>query len=342
MYRIYLPNEDDVVHNTRDLLQEIKNLSKEEEVVERKIKPSKKNKKDEKVKKKKKKGLFVDDNNRLSLNLSDLEKIERLYDDDYDDDDDEYSSNIINKQKKGYNKLRKAENAFKKEFAEELTLLYNLLSESTTFGKDLEEKLKSMGSSKTRGLSKYTIDLVNSITMNKNSKLSILKEIAGIKKTIADLNLKETRAASAKENEVTSERLASEYFKNIINHGMGDYKTKMTSVNLALPDQMYDSELEELDNRIESRLYNNSNPFRSEDGSKFIKYENRNVKIVVERDLDSGEWELIAIDEDGTIIPDYPIPDRGTIKKMRFSDDGRYATDNFNRMYPVSERYGFE
>mgnify|MGYP003303428225 FL=1 len=50
-------------------------------------------------------------------------------------------------------------------------------------------------------------------------------------------------------------------------------------------------------------------------------------------------WEIIAVDKDGQRIPDYPVPSKAELKKMKFSADGAWATDAYGRSYKVIEKF---
>ena len=230
-----------------------------------------------------------------------------------DDDDGE---EIIDEQKRNYKKLKKDENDFKKEFAEELTLLYKLLDETSQFGKSLEKDLSAIKGNKVRGVSKYTNDLAELVLSSKQNKLNILKEITGLKKTIADLKIKSEAKAKANETGNNSpEYLASAYFKNILSHGRNNFINVMGADGSKSDDDDYDMMAERInaiknddyddeysnDDRynaiIESRLENTINPYRSDDGNKYIEYEQRGVKLYVKKCVDTGEWEFVDIDK---------------------------------------------
>jgi len=262
--------------------------------------------------------------------------------------------NIIKEQKKNYDKLKKNSSDFKKEFAEEITLLYNLLDDTTKFGNALEQDLKSLRGSRVRGVSKYSNDLAELVLTSKQNQLNILKEISSVKKTIADLQIKADAKNKEKSGGETKspEYLASAYFKNILSHGRNDFIRHIGGDE----EDEFDSIVEEIENSkrngfivndtekdytdiLEARLNEDGNPMRSNAGSKYIEYENRNVNIVIKKNIDTGEWRLAAIDKYNEEIDDYPLPSRRELGKMKFSTDGNYATDEYGRMYNVYEYY---
>ena len=296
----------------------------------------------------------VTDRNR-EIEEDDLLDLDNLILDIRSDDENE---NIIKEQKKGYKKLKKNENEYKKEFAEELTLLYSLLDETSKFGKDLEKELSSIKGTKTRGISKYTNDLAELVLTTKQNKLNILKEITSVKKTIADLKIKVDAKSKDKEGGGNNpEHLASAYFKNILNHGRGNFISSLSNSSVSDDDndgdtygsfiekmeiarkQSEESEEDKFNQFMIDRLNSMENPYRSEAGTKYIEYENFGVKLYVKKCIDTGEWEFIAIDKNGRQIYDYPLPSKRDAGRMKFSDDGAYATDSKGRIYNVKEYY---
>lgn len=268
--------------------------------------------------------------------------------------EEDEGTNIVKEQKKGYKKLKNGENEYKKEFAEELTLLYGLLDETSKFSKDLEKDLSSLKGNKSRGISKYTNDLAELILTSKQNKLNILKEITAVKKAAADLKIKAEGKSKDKEGNGNSpEYLASAYFKNILTHGRGNFINALNNSPSDDSDDEYDSlidsiekkqnpDIDEEDDRLQRFLMQRlegGNPYRSDEGSKYIEYENRGVKLYVKKCIDTGEWEFIALDKNRIQIYDYPLPSKRDAGRMKFSDDGQYATDAKGRIYNVIEYY---
>lgn len=316
-----------------------------------------KKKKKEKKKKKKKESAelmsdYGDEDSPITSfnNESNLLDIDEIIDE--LERDDNISDSIIDEQKRGYNKLKKESNPFKKEFAEELTMLYELLDESNDFGKKLDKIFESTQKSKARGMSKYGIDTMNAILSSKQNKLQILKEIASVKKTIQDLKLKQDAKSKDKENDNSGEAAAAAYLSSIVKYGrsnflkavdedknINDIIQKDTGVIDEYEDYYFDEENEEFDNIINERLSNEGNPFRTELGNAYIELENRKVNIAIKKCIDTGDWEFIALDKDNQQVWDYPLPSKETIGKIKFSGDNRYATDKLGRSYKVIEYY---
>ena len=290
---------------------------------------------------------IADDNieRNEDTNLIDIDELLR-------DEDDDIGNLIINEQGKNYKKLKEKED-YKKEFAEELILLYRLLDETNVFGKELEKKYKSLDGTKVRGINKFVFDLGLLVLNSKQSKLNILKEISSVKKSIIDLKIKADGKKDAALNTMTSEHLASSYLKAVVNHGRSDFIKEMNnkdtysgiieSINSDSDDNNIEGynekEFSNYNEYIASRLEKENNPFRSSDGSKYIEYENLEVKLHIKKCVDTGELEFVALDKDKQQIFDYPVPTKRDVGKMKFSPDGTYATDSRGRSYRVTEYF---
>lgn len=345
--------DDDPAPNLLSALRNLQPIETEEKPVL--ITNVSSGKKSDKKKKKKKKSVLeniieatdielADDESNEDDDLLDadmaLEFQERLIEDD----------DIIKGRKKNYSKDKKDANAFKKEFADEIRLLYGLLDETSKFGKEIEKDIDRLRGSKVRGTSKYTNDLIASAISAKTAKLSIVKEIVSIKKSIADLTIKaESKKKDAEGEGMNSDRLASRFFKNILNNRRNyidaivsdDYENdaiQMLDEHGELP--MKDDDAEKYwSEKLDERISYTPNPDRSSAGDAYIKYENAGVEVFISRCIDTGEWELSAVDRDGNELDDYPLPTRRDLGKMKFSVDGQFATDDSGRIYKVRDYY---
>lgn len=276
--------------------------------------------------------------------------------DNWDNYNEPISDKLAGKGKRSYNKYKEDENEFKKEFAEELTMLYDLLDEVNKFSKKLDKKFDALDGSKAKGTSKYLNDLIESVLSSKTTKLQILKEIAGLKKTIQDLKIKSDGKKPMNEGNGSLESSANMYFKNIMNVGRNNFirnfdydddNTLSSSEYSSNDDIEYANSLpdahsnvqERIAERLEKEHFDNFDR-RSEDADKYIMYENMQVELVIKFNVMTNDWEMIAIDKNGQQIFDYPIPTRKELGKVKFSADHKYATDQYGRSYKCLEVYG--
>lgn len=287
-----------------------------------------------------------DDNDIMIRDSSKQIDIDRLFED--DDYDDEMES-IIYDQKKSYKKNKKAE-GYTKHFAEELSLLYGLLDEANSFGSDLDKLYQGMIKN-SRGFSKNTTELINSILSAKQTKLSVLKEISSLKKTIADLTLKESKNSGDSSAIGSVNTLAASYLNNIIKHGRNnfinavngvddDYEQRSGDIDDFISragDYEDDEERESLNDEILQSLEEDSKYMRSDESDAFIRNESKEVNVKVERNVGTGEWDFIAIDKNGLTVWDYPLPDKSKVSPVTFTSDGTFCTDKYGRSYKVIE-----
>lgn len=284
----------------------------------------------------------------LSLGLLDVEEI--LY---RDEEDEDLSDGIISEQKKNYDKNRKEENPYRKEFAESEALLYELLEETKKFSKELDKEYKSMNS-RVRGATKMKSELINSIISARTAQLSIIKEISSTKKTVQDLNIKANSKTKDTESSRSNESIAASYLQQIVGgHGRADFIRSLGGGFAASPQENQLTALAEeltagedydpaysdqISNEIEDRLEEMGNPNRSTEGDLQIMYERMGAKIMIQRYIDTNTWEFFAVDNANNRISHYPVPDANDLR-VKFSEDGSYATDNYGRTYRVVEAY---
>lgn len=295
--------------------------------------------------------------------------------------EDDGSNPIVNKEKNKYEKRRKDKNPFKKEFAEETTLLYGLYDEVGQVVKNLEKIIKQSDGSRVRGQSKYYNEAVSNLLNAKNSQLSIVKELNNVKKTIQDLKMKD-EAAKRKEggDGNNMSHAAASFLQQTLQMPGGRNQFLQAARGTSRPAFLVDSytskpveeydeesdpdaeeeeededvksykrqnlldlkenvpgytsdEIDNINQAIAERLEREDNGMRSAKGNKFIEYEKRGVEIKIRRDLDTGEFDFIAVDRDNQVVHDYPLPEN--YGKVKFN--GPVATDRYGESYKVIE-----
>lgn len=359
------PDRDSIL----DSLSSLSSLSALDKVVKT---AKKKKKKEEKKSKKDKKGkensekehlksllLAQKDDDDIELELdrlkaSELEEgddedsdsvIERLLKKAEDEEDEDFDGSIISSQKDGYGARKKDKNEYKKEFNEEITLLYSMLEDTNTLSKLSEKQWKSMSDSRARGSSKFTNDLLQNIINLRGNKLQIIKEITSIKRTIADLQLKKDRASGAANavGETSHDDIMSIYMNQIMENGRGKFveATSKKATNAYLHDEddddgedYYQTALSAQES-IDIRLKNT--PTRSATGTTYIQMENDKCVTHVKRNIDTGDWKFIAIDRDGQERPEYPVPDGDLVGPLSFGES--IAKDKLGRSYKLIDVY---
>ena len=277
----------------------------------------------------------------------DFYEVVETWDDEYQEDD--VTGRLSRKGKRNYNSLKESKNEYKKEFAEEMTMLNDLLEEANKFSKKLDKKYDAIEGSKTKGMSKYTSDLIQSILTAKSTKLQIVKEMTSLKKTIIDLQIKEGKRLGAEDGDESITSSANSYFREIMKVGRKDFidtledsRPSVSTSDYNLEEIEYANKMseqnDELNERIAKRLEENGTN-RSEEGSKYILYENMNVELKIKFNVMNNDWKVVAINDQGQEIMDYPTPTKADLGKVKFSSDNKFATDKYGRSYKVIEIY---
>ena len=264
---------------------------------------------------------------------------------------EEISERLTKKGKRSYDKYKEDENEFKKEFAEELTMLYDLLDDANKFSKKLNKKYDSIDGSKAKGTSKYLNDLIASVLTSNTNKLQIIKEITNLKKTIQELKIKADGKYAKAGGDGTLEDQTNSFFSNIMNVGRNNFVSALNGdpdIHFMNPDYSNDDDIEyanslpdaqdAIHEMINERLSNEGNG-RSIEAEKYIIYENLKPELVIMYSVLDNSWEMIAQDKDGQRIIDYPVPTKKELGKMKFSSDRKFATDSYGRSYKVIEKY---
>ena len=227
-------------------------------------------------------------------------------------------------------KKKKGETDFQKIFSSELASLQKLSADQIAFTDSLQRRYDTMEGTKSssRGLSKYTTDLIMSINTARSTALSVTNAIAGIKKNIHDLHLKEMKELGLnKGNEEDLDKYASGFLNSIVN------KVGRNAIVSAVPsegDPMYDQIPEYTDDDIAEDLMEGI----QEDDNGYLKYEKDKVQVKILYNQNTGDWNFAAMDAAGNIIPDYPLPNPEELN-MRWNKGAGFGSDQFSRRYPI-------
>jgi len=217
------------------------------------------------------------------------------------------------------------------DFEREITLLQDILKDQTKLSDSLQQRYDTLNRQKSsaRGVGKFTTDLISTLNTSRSLCKDIVKEIANIKKTTADLNMKEKEKFGKQAGEADGDmgQFASSYLKKIMGAntdfgGAGEYT--IDDVNDA------DEFFADLDLQMRtSDDYTN----RSSDAEKYLKYENQKVTIKLIYDEDSDTKTFIAETESGDILDDYPLP--STADTVSINRSTGIATDKFGQKFEV-------
>lgn len=232
------------------------------------------------------------------------------------------------KKKKKKKKKKKGElTDYKKEFEPEAALLRNLLIEQNKYVDSLQKEYDYIASHKSssRGINKNMTDLMDNITQARNLSMQLVDKHVNLKKTIADLSMKERKekAGALGEGDNLAD-FASSYLKQMISD-------RAQYINGAGSAEIGDYTSEEMANFVTENIGESD---RSVEADKYLEYENMNVTIYLHiNSQDDGDYYYEAVAEDGTILNDYPLPLKETKFNINRSTD--IATDTYGVKYQI-------
>ena len=241
------------------------------------------------------------------------------------------NANKGKKKKKG----KKGEDAltdYHKEFDTELNALKNLFSDQSKFTATLQQKYDEMEGKKavSRGIGKFTIDLMNTISDSRSTTLSILDKIISTKKTISELSIKEKEKFGKKnDNEFNNNaEFASAFLSKAIQTG----RKNLNEANFDFDNNMVsDISVDDIGDVLAASLGETD---RDPAAEAFLRYEGKGINVFVIMDSD-GNWDFQAEDPDGNIVDDYPLPIKG---KMTLNPDMHIAIDEYGQKYELREQ----
>lgn len=251
--------------------------------------------------------------------------------------DFEISLSKKGKNKDSNKKKKSGPISHKKDFDMEMTLLRNLQNEQEKFVDSLQKKYDQMEASKStsRGIGKFTTDLIMSITSARNLSMQLTKEIINTKKTIADLDFKERKefGSGAGSEQANLANYAANYLQQAVNMGRNNLVNNESYESF---DDVTDSDVDDMFSSIEDALEKDDNFDISQEADTYLKYENENISVMVVwnknyhgDDLDQ-QYYFIAVNENGDIIEDYPLPSK---TKLTVNLSTKKATDKYGNRY---------
>lgn len=246
-----------------------------------------------------------------------------------------FSGDLFDVSEKGKKKKKKKKDGttdFRKEFDPEMATLKHLLLDQNEFVTSLQSAYNNMTKQKStvRGIGKYQNDLVSNITSARKVSADLVKQITDVKKVIADLSMKEKKELGllmgGDENNVSE--YASTFLKQLIS---GDRKSFMGDSDSMVEEANEDDMASYIGQSMES---NEEYEERPEEVDKYLQYEGDNVSVKVILHSD-GSQEFIALDGDGDIVPDYPLPKNST--KLNINRSTGKAKDEYGIAYEIIE-----
>lgn len=233
---------------------------------------------------------------------------------------------------------KKKKRNYNKEFAPELNMLKTIVSDQNKFVQDLQKRYQNSAGPNTKDampLNKTLVELAAVVNNSRGNSLALLREIGNIKKTIADLYMKQRKLDSelgginpeSQDLGLVGSSLASDIF------GLqGNAYREQSPVALG------DTKVVQQASTQETTISDNYDP-SSWDGGGLVddvtKYETMDKSIVVEWHKSSNKARFKAIDNStGEEILGCPVP-TSSIKAI--DPVNKVAKDDFDQVYKIHE-----
>lgn len=256
-----------------------------------------------------------------------------------------------------------SEEFYEQRFDGSLALLRDLLRDvnhQTEDGKEFLQMLKQ--TPRQRGFLTAITNQTSNIASLINTKLSVIKEITSVNKSISDLELKRMAktgsgpgGVAGPEGENSDDFILDQMFTKLMSTDTPTIETRKKKkkkkreedpgFNMKVPDGEIDiDDLEEddfddiLDERISQMM--DEGEIVLTDNEKAFKYENdKSIRIVIRKNAKTQHWEFEAVNGEDEILDDYPVPIKKAVGRMQFDNDKGIARDRLGNTYEVRYDY---
>lgn len=201
----------------------------------------------------------------------------------------------------------------------------------------IQRDLEMLRMSRTRSY-KALSDLASAKTSNITAKLGAIKQLTDIQKAKYDISMKLKRERDGNGGN-DSGYAATQAVQKLLGIGranlLGADEYELTTSIEEPGNADYD------DGRPESAIQRTLDiPEAVTDGDKFIQYENDGVEYVLDVDRDTEHKQIYAINKNGDVVPDYPMPSNPDQLQFSVNEVIGEATDQLQRRYRL--RYNGE
>lgn len=183
---------------------------------------------------------------------------------------------------------------YNKKFSREMKQHQKLIRQQAQYVDQLEKLFRAttgLGTTNPRQLTKTDVELASVLSQARGQLLQMISGVSSLKKTIADLQLKQyarlasdTLAATKQDAEVPEMR-GSAVLQQILSNNLNQLPENNPSLD-DLPG------IDDDDSLV----------------GKNVRYENQNIQLAVIYHMDDSTHEPVAINEAGEIIDDYELP----------------------------------
>lgn len=250
---------------------------------------------------------------------------------------------------------------YKYMYKEEQAMLAEILKDATKQSEIANNIIKQMTNNGKQvklsggyGLSKTFPDLLSAANSLNQTRRSIIKDMADLKKSAADFDLKRAKEMNDASGESVNDT-ANAFFGQIVGNRKQFIESAMASAMGSMPLSQYNEQ--SIDESFPTP--NNSTPanggapamnfnitapldgygeddidYEDADPYGYLRNEGRDVSICVQTYSD-GSKEFVAMDSDGNYVEDYELPDSELLEDMSVRPTSNYVTDAEGRRYKV-------
>jgi hypothetical protein len=218
---------------------------------------------------------------------------------------------------------------YNKEFEPELNMLRNLVSEQNKFTADLQKRFMNAAGPATKDAmmpNKTLVELASVISSGRSNSLGVLREIGNLKKTIADLYMKQKKldselSGSGAVDDRDLGLLGSAMASNIFGSAGADFApvdptpstpTQPTYTQNNYTQNNYTTQPTQPETPVVATSVQSFDPATWDGpdiGNSYTKYESIPHSIVVEKNQNTGNLRFVAIrDDNGLELEGCPVP----------------------------------
>lgn len=234
--------------------------------------------------------------------------------------------------------IKKKKRNYEKEFEPQINMLKNLLAEQNKFRTDLLKRFDlAAGPSniKDAQMNKTIVDLATAISTAGNAALSTMREIGAVKKTVAELYIKQKQMESkfgdnSQDVGLLGSDIASAVLgrPNSLNSAIPNpYQNQSTNTTVFNSQSVPQESSIEISNNFDPSSWNQES-FVSE----HTKYEEIPHSFVVEWHKNEDKARFKAVKPDGSELQGCPVP---TFKIKNIDPERKVARDDFDQIYPL-------
>lgn len=252
-----------------------------------------------------------------------------------EDEDDNFRNDLI-KQGRKYTRstlTSKESSEIQKVYAGSEERIEHLLIDIEEDSRKLQDDITHLRMTRSRNY-KALSDMIEQRRGYHDSTLRAIQELNKMTKDKIELQLKVDR--EHKDENSDGDIIATKAIQNIFGMGrgnlIGSYADMSGSKEAGQPIEAGTIDEDAL---IEKKYFPEDEDEPETDGDKFLKYEDRIVELILEIDDEGHPIDIVAEDQDGNVLPDYPTVDIADDLTFNISETTGTATDNLSQRYKV-------